>query len=110
MREWTQWKSMPAPDYCRLIDGPSGPGVYQIRNATSGELILFGESKHCQKRMKSFFPKPYGTGTRNNEAKRNYVLNNWQELQYRTLQTTLKSDAVNIDRQLKSQKNHLFNS
>lgn len=108
--EWSEWRAMPSPENCRLIKGPEGSGVYQIRNKKTNEFIQFGESKTCQKRMKSFFPKPYGVGTRNNEIKRNYVLNHWHELEYRTIATKSKEEAVIIDRFLKSLNIHKFNT
>lgn len=107
---WTAWKKIPSPENCRLIDGPKGPGVYQIRNRLTAEFIQFGESVNCQKRMKSLFPKPFGTGTRNNEQKRIYILNNWQVLEYRTVQTATKEEAFMIDRFLKSLNIHKFNT
>ncbi len=64
----------------------------------------------CSRRMKSFFPKPFGTGTRNNEDKRNHVLENWQNLKYRTIETNTKEETVKIDRFLKSLNIHKFNT
>ncbi len=110
IKNWSEWKAMPSPENCRDIDGPDGPGVYQIKNRKTDEFIQFGESGTCQKRMKSFFPKPYGVGTRNNENKRIYVLNNWKNLEYRTVETNTKEDAVEIDKYLKSLNNHKFNT
>ncbi|MDP2174540.1 MAG: hypothetical protein Q8K70_01375 [Bacteroidota bacterium] len=108
--EWTDWRPMPSPDNCKEIIGPDGPGVYQIRNKNTDEFIQFGESKTCQYRMKSLYPKPFGIGTRNNESKRLYILNNWKFLEYRTAKTNSKEDAVKIDRYLKSLNNHKFNT
>lgn len=107
---WSDWQKMPEPESCREIKGPEGPGVYQIRDSVSGEFILFGESKTCRKRMKSFYPKPYGTGTRNNESKRMYVLTHYRNLEYRTAAVQTKEEAVKIDRYLKTQNNHKFNT
>lgn len=108
--KWTEWKAMPSPENCKSIEGPISSGVYQIRSRKTKEFIQFGESKTCQKRMKSFFPKPYGTGTRNNENKRIYILNHWRDLDYRTIETKTKEEAVKIDRFLKSLNIHLFNT
>lgn len=107
---WSEWKPIPSPQNCRAITGPDGPGVYQIKNWKTDEFIQFGESITCSKRMKSFFPKPYGTGTRNNESKRDYVLENWSMLNYRTISTKTKEEAVKIDRFLKSLNIHKFNT
>lgn len=107
---WSYWEPMPSPENCRKIFGPKGPGVYQLKNLQTNEFILFGESIKCRKRMKSFFPKPFGTGIRNNENKRVYVLENWQNLIYRTIETNTKEEAVKIDRFLKSLNIHKFNT
>lgn len=110
MIKWSVWKPMPSPEECRAIDGPVGLGVYQVKNTKDGQYILFGESKNCKKRMKSLFPRPYGTGTRNNVRKREYVLLHWKVLAYRTCETSTKEEAVAIDKQLKSLNIHLFNT
>jgi len=107
---WSEWVQMPSPETCRDIKGPTESGVYQIKNRKTKEFIQFGESKTCQERMKSFFPKPFGKGTRNNERKRLYILENWEDLDYRTIATVSKEDAVAIDRFLKSLNIHLFNT
>lgn len=116
MTKWTKWKPMPSPETCRLIDGPQNekgqnlPGVYQIRNAKENSLIQFGIGKECRKRMKSLYPSPFGTGRRNNVAKREYVLKNWKYLEYRTLATATRAEAKVIEDKIKAKKNHLFNT
>ncbi|HVS91209.1 MAG TPA: hypothetical protein VHE59_04195 [Mucilaginibacter sp.] len=101
---------MPAPENCRMIEGPEGPGVYQIRNSLTKQNIQFGISKTCRARMKSFFPQPHGTGTRKNKNKREYILSNWMCLEYRTMETESRHGAKTIEDNLKAQKNHLFNT
>lgn len=110
MNKWTKWKSLPSPENAKNIEGPIGPGVYQIRNTKRGENIQFGIGVACQSRMKSLFPKPFGTGTRNNEGKRIYILNNWKDLEYRTFATNTREEAKKIEDQIKAEKNHLFNT
>jgi hypothetical protein len=60
--------------------------------------------------MKSLFPKPFGVGTRNNENKRIYILQNWKDLEYRTLSAPSREEAKIIEDQIKLQGNHLFNT
>ena len=110
MNEWTHWKSMPSPDACKMIEGPTGPGVYQIRNKKTNQFIQFGIGIECRKRMKSLFPTPYGSGTRNNTEKRIYILQNWMLLEYRTLSTDTREEAKHLEDSIKAQKNHLFNT
>ena len=107
---WTNWKALPAPESCRKIEGPLGPGAYQVRNKKTDQFILFGIGIRCQERMQSLFPKPHGKGTKNNENKRNFILKNLQDLDFRTIQTETKSDVKKIEDELKSQNNHLFNT
>lgn len=110
MVNWSEWRRMPSPDLCREIKGPTGPGVYQIRNFKTLEYIQFGIGVECQKRMKSLFPKPFGVGTRNNENKRIHVLQNWHQLEYRTASTSSRGEAKGIEDQLKAGNNHRFNT
>ena len=101
---------MPAPEQCRFIIAPEGPGVYQLRNRKTNEQVLFGIGKECRKRMKSLFPAPFGTGKRNNGEKRNYILQNWQHIDYRTCSTATREEAKAIEDVLKAQQNHIFNT
>jgi uncharacterized protein (DUF4415 family) len=108
--KWSKWKAMPRREKCREIEGPAGPGVYQIRNKRTGQLIMFGQGEECQNRMKSLYPKPWGSGTRKNLEKREHILKNWPDLQYRTIATSTIDEAQRIERVLRSEKNHLFNT
>jgi hypothetical protein len=106
---WTSWIKFPSPQYLREIKGPKGPGIYQVKNVKTDELILFGIGGHCQDRMQSLMPAPYGSGTRNASDKRDYIFENYENLVYRYFATKTREDAANIERGLKSQKNHMFN-
>lgn len=68
--KWTEWMKIPSPENCRSIAASENAGVYQLKNFKTKVFIQIGESKDCQFRMQSLFPKPYGRGTRNNEEKR----------------------------------------
>ena len=110
MKGWTSWKAMPSPQNCRMIEGPPGSGIYQIKNKVTGQLIQFGIGVECQYRMKSLFPAPHGTGKRNNSNKRQYILDNWKDLEFRTYATDTRPEAKQIEDKLKAQNNHLFNT
>ena len=110
MKDWTNWKPMPAPDNCRKIEAPEKAGVYQIRNKKTNQFIQFGIGGECQKRMKTLYPQPHGTAGRNNQDKRNYILENWENLEYRTLVTDTRDEAKQIEDGIKAQSNHLFNT
>ena len=100
--KWKDWQAM--PENCNEIIGPENSGVYQVRNIITKEPILFGNGVNCQKRMKSLYT---GNG-RNNKDKVNQVKGNWQDLEYRTMETNCKEEAEAVEGLLKSKKNHRF--
>lgn len=108
--KWTTWNPICSPDQCRQIEGPEGPGVYQLRNKKTKQLVLFGIGNECRRRMKSLFPAPYGTGKRNNSDKRDYGLKYWRQIEYRTCATTTRADAKQIEDSIKALRNHIFNT
>lgn len=71
MNKWSKWRPFPDPLSEGVLVAPLGPGVYELRNAATSELVRFGRSDHCAHRMSSLLPD--GAGTRNNTAKRGYV-------------------------------------
>lgn len=60
--------------------------------------------------MTSLLPKPFGAGTRNNEDKRNYVLNNLQDIEYRTMSFIDNNEAKRFEDYIKSVEQYLFNT
>jgi len=82
---WSNWKPFPDPRKGEYLNAPLGSGVYQLRNKKSNKYVLFGTSEHLASRMTSLLPRPYGAGTRNNTTKQDYVLNNIQDIEYRTI-------------------------
>jgi len=109
-KQWTIWQALPTPEECRQIVAPDGPGVYQLRNRKTKELVLFGIGRECRKRMKSLFPAPYGSGKRNNFSKREYILKNWRDIDYRTWATDTREEANELEDGLKAKRNHIFNT
>ncbi|MBK7506187.1 MAG: hypothetical protein IPI52_14380 [Bacteroidetes bacterium] len=83
---------IPSPENCRTIEAPENYGVYQIKNFKTKEFIQFGESKVCQFRMQSLFPKPC-RGT-NNEDKRIYIQTT--KIGNRTIKAESKEEAVRL--------------
>lgn len=107
---WSDWKSFPDPRKGEYLYAPLGSGVYQLRNKKTDEFVLYGTSKNHAYRMTSLLPKPFGTGTRNNEDKRNYVLNNLQNIEYRTISFIDNNDAKLFEYYIKSVEQYLFNT
>ena len=109
MEEWGSWRPMPSPEDCREITGPKGPGVYQVRNKETEEFIMFGISISCLDRMKSLYPLPYGVGYRETDDKRQFILENWMHLEYRSMETKNRVEAAFVEKDLQTLNNHLFN-
>jgi len=42
--QWTAWKKFPEPRRGEHLDAPVGPGVYELRRASTGEMLGFGHS------------------------------------------------------------------
>ncbi len=108
MKGWNRWQRLPDPRVGGYLSAPFGPGIYQLRNCSTGELILCGHSKNLAMRMSSILPAPLGTGTRKNCDKRQYVLNHLGEVEYRTMACTDKQAALIAERQLRSSNKFRF--
>ena len=89
---WSEWRAFPNPEKKEYLYAPFGPGVYQLRNKKTGVFVLFGTGGHLAQRMTSLLPEPYGKGTRRNTDKRNYVWDNIDDVEYRTI--ALESDKL----------------
>ena len=107
---WSNWKSFPDPRKGDYLIAPLGSGVYQLRNRKNNKYVLFGRSKYLAYRMTSLLPKPFGEGTRNNKNKQIYVLNNLQDIEYRTISFIESNDAKRFERYIKSVEQYLFNT
>jgi len=112
MPNFNEYRPYPDPRKSEYLHAPLGPGVYDLRHIKSKENILFGIGGRCAHRMSSLLPKPLGTGTRNNEKKRNYLLDNIEDIEYRTYACQTREEAVDIERKIKQTPNngYIFNT
>ena len=108
MAEWSEWKSYPDPRKGEVLVAPLGPGVYQVRNRVTRQKVLFGIGGKCAKRMRSLLPAPLGSGTRNNAAKREYMLRNLADLDYRCLTCETREEAAEVERAIPDRREYLF--
>ena len=82
---WSEWRVFPDPRQSGVLSAPFGAGCYELRHRSDGRLILFGSGSNCAYRMTSLLPYPEGCGHRRNNSKRQYVLQNLADVEYRTL-------------------------
>jgi hypothetical protein len=108
MSDWSPWLPFPDPRKGDYLTAPFGPGVYQVRRRGQADMVLFGRGGHCASRMSSLLPKPMGTGTRNNSAKRRYILLHIRDLEYRCRACKSRGDATAVENAVRSECSYLF--
>lgn len=107
---WSDWRDFPDPRKLEYLYAPIGFGVYRLRNKATKEYVLFGKSKHTARRMSSLLPAPFGSGTRTNEAKRKYVLENLSAIEYQTVALTNAQEITHCEKEVKKSDNYIFNT
>ena len=107
---WSDWLPFPNPFNNDYLNAPLGPGIYQIRTKNTHDYIMSGESEETLLRMLSLFPKPFYKGNRDSKVKRDYIQDNIDDIEYRTVACSSKEEAVEIKNKLKSLNIHAFNT
>lgn len=92
----------------QYLHAPFGPGVYQIRHRSNGDMVLFGSGTNCAQRMSSLLPEPFGVGTRNNSTKRTYLLAHLPDLDYRCVACESRREAEETERLVRREHSYLF--
>jgi hypothetical protein len=55
---WTTWKRFPLIGRGEPIEAPIGPGVYEVRRISGGDLIAFGHTKNLAQTLATIGPQP----------------------------------------------------
>lgn len=105
---WSEWKRFPNPDKGEYLYAPFGHGVYQLRLISTEEYILFGRGKNVAYRMSSLLPAPKGQGTRNNKGKKSYVLENIENIEYRTIAFKEEISTIAFEDYIKGKETYIF--
>ncbi len=98
---WSRYHPFPDPRKGGILHAPIGPGVYDLRRISTGKPVLYGIGSRCAHRMCSLLPQPLGCGTRNNSAKREYLLKHLDDIEYRTHPCTSREEAADIERHIR---------
>ena len=106
--QWSKWKVFPDPRNMGILYAPIGPGVYEVRNRHTGQMILFGSGKNCAYRMTSLLPPPFGQGTRENADKRKYLWKNIEDLEYRCAACSTNEKRRELESKIKTKGNYRF--
>jgi hypothetical protein len=97
--KWSRWRRFPHPRRCEFLVAPFGAGCYELRR-TDGTLILFGRGKNVAYRMSSLLPKELGSGGRNSNRKRDYVLKHLDSIEYRTIACANPEQARKVESEM----------
>ena len=109
MTDWSAWQQFPDFKAEGYPEASVGPGVYELRNRSTGERVLVGKSVTLARRMKSLLPKSHGgTGTRNNWRKREYVAEHQADIEYRTHDCATDAEAKRLERRMLNAHTYIF--
>ena len=103
---WTDWQPYPDPRNGDHLVAPIGPGVYQLRRGET--LVHTGMGRCVAVAMSSLLPERWGSGTRNNNALRQFILRNIKRIEYRCIGCESENDAKKLKLSVRRNKNHIF--
>jgi len=87
---WSDWRRFPRAHRGDNIVAPIGPGIYEIRTASTGALFRFGVTENIAQTLASLSPKPRASfRSWFFRADRNAI----PDLEYRTCATSTKAEA-----------------
>ncbi len=95
---WTTWKLYPLAEHGEHIQAPIGPGVYEVRQVSNGNLVAFGPAANVAEALSRVAPhdrRPFWklfTGSTPRAPRR--------DLEYRTCATATKAQARMVAQQL----------
>ena len=98
MLNWTSWKRFPDPQRGESIEAPIGPGVYEVRDMASGDVVAFDHSDSVVRALATLrkpSPRTWLFGRRRRQIP--------GELEYRTCAAASPSDAKVMVEQLRRQ-------
>jgi hypothetical protein len=86
---WTEWKRYPRAARGENLEAPIGPGIYEVRHASSGALFSFGAVDNLAQAL-ALLPVAPKSLTSWFSRRENSDL---PDLEYRTCATSSKADA-----------------
>jgi hypothetical protein len=107
---WSKWRPFPHPHNKGILVSPYGFGIYQLKNIKTNEFTMFGRGDHLSHRMSTILPVPFGISGRRNMNKKDYVLSNINDIEYRTILCNSHEECVQIENEIKKLKIHKFNT
>ena len=96
---WTPWKQFPDSQRGGVVEAPIGPGVYEVRCISTGELVAFGYSGKVAHELSRLRPNTTAPSWMR-RLTRNAAEFAPSELEYRTCSAGTKSQAKALARGL----------
>lgn len=58
VRNWTEWKSFPRIERGEVVEAPIGPGIYEVRDVSSGDLVAFDAAPSVALALSAVWRRP----------------------------------------------------
>jgi hypothetical protein len=107
---WSEWRPFPDPRKREFLIAPIGPSLYEIRRRSDGGLMILGRGNNCASRMSTLLPSPFGGGGRNNVRKREFMLLNLEDMDYRCCPLSSEEECRVAERILFESNRYLFHT
>lgn len=98
MAAWTNWKAFPDPKHGAPVAAPAGPGVFEVRRISTGDLVAFDHSANVARALGSLA----AAGSRPRLFARHRI--DAGDLEYRVWPAATSMDAKSIAARLNSQR------
>lgn len=105
---WIGWKKFPDAQHGESLQAPIGPGIYEVRNAATGEAIAFDYSDRVGGALCELIPS-HAASLLRRLLRGNRIAPRSHDLEYRTIAASTKEDARRIAAQWSDRRHALLN-
>ena len=92
VQTWSTWKRFPDVESGDNVEAPIGPGVYEVRHASSGRVVAFGPAGNVAQAL-SELKLDGGVSTFARLFRRQPLVPHVAELEYRTCAAASRAEA-----------------
>ena len=94
---WTSWKKFPNAARGEHVEAPIGPGIYEVRNVSTGSMVAFDASANVAYALSALLRKPSNPWTKLFGGR-----SDWEghDLEYRTAAATSLAEAKTMAQRL----------
>ena len=61
---WTNWKQLPSAERSEHIEAPIGPGIYEVRDVATGDLMAFDAAANVARALSALRKPPARSWTK----------------------------------------------